>query len=225
MVLKQNSTGIALNVTRTRVTILVFNLTIISLMLSMLAQNHGLVDGWVATTKSHLTTFVALFIGFCLTIFGLFWLLRSQNWDAEGLSNPRPFTFGAITTYLALSQTITAFIHEYLHLFDSIEAGAIHDALSNAQTDTYAPMFYILMVISGGIWFLITYFAPLMAGIKGSAHVGQRWVFVVYYFALQIPVYWVCAKAWQLQLDSTDHSMNLLKLFALQFIQPLLWLE
>lgn len=225
MSIEQENSGIALNVTRTRVTILVFNLTIISLMLSMLGQNHGLVDGWLTTITTHLTTFVALFVGFCLTIFGLFWLLRSQNWDAEGLSNPRSFTFGAITTYLALSQTITAFIHEYLHLFDSIEVGAVHDALSAVQADTYNLMFYTLMVMGGGIWFLINYFAPLMAGIKGSVHVGQRWVFVGYYFALQIPAYWVYARAWQLQLDSAGHSMNLLKLFALQFIQPVLWLE
>lgn len=117
MTLEQGTgTGIALNVTRTRVTILVFNLTVISVMLSILAT-RGATSAHAIT--AHLTSFVALFVGFCLTILGVFWLLTSQNWDAQGLSRPRPFILGAITTYLALSQTVTAFMHEYLLGFES----------------------------------------------------------------------------------------------------------
>jgi hypothetical protein len=105
---KYLGTGIALNVTRTRVTVLVFNLTVISVMLSILAARGTTGDQAVT---AHLTSFVALFVGFCLTILGIFWLLTSQDWDAQGLSRPRPFTLGAMTTYLALSQTVTAFMH------------------------------------------------------------------------------------------------------------------
>ncbi len=97
--------GVALNVTRTRVTVLVFNLSIISFMLSMLKTSTGL---------EHLSTSVALFLGFCLTLLGLWLLLYSQSWDKLGLSRPWPFVLGSMTTYLALSQTVTAFMHEYL---------------------------------------------------------------------------------------------------------------
>ena len=208
--------GIALNVTRTRVTILVFNLTIISVMLSIL---HGTSGEHIFT--AHLTSFAALFVGFCLTIFGLFWLLHSQNWDAQGLSHPRPFTFGSITTYLALSQTITAFMHEYLVRLGAIIEPGTTDSLSTVVLDN--PAFLILLVMGGGIWFLTTYIAPLSVAVKGSACGEQLWIFVGYYFALQIPIYWVYARAWQLQHISTEQPMNILSLFALQFIQPLLW--
>lgn len=112
MTLEQDtSTEIALNVTRTRVTVLAFNLTIIVLMLSITAARGTTPDHDV---MAHLTNTIALFFAFCLTLLGLWWLLSSQNWNAEGLSRSWQFTLGSITTYLALSQTVTAFMHEYL---------------------------------------------------------------------------------------------------------------
>lgn len=108
---RPTSTEIALNVTRTRVTVLGFNLTIIALMLSLLKTRGATAD---LSVTAHLSSSVALFVGFCLTLLGLWLLLDSQKLDAEGLSRPWPFTLGAITTYLALSQTVTAFMHEYL---------------------------------------------------------------------------------------------------------------
>ena len=226
MALEQGTgAGIALNVTRTRVTVLVFNLTIISVMLSM-------IGGWGTTgdqaVAAHLTSFVALFAGFCLTILGIFWLLDSQDWDAQGLSRPRPFTLGAMTTYLALSQTVTAFMHEYLLGIEFAAIAARSGVAESAESlvsrgalgDT---ALLVLFVMGGAIWVLTTYIAPLMAGIKGSLHGGPRWVFAGYYFALQAPIYWVYARAWHLQYVPVDQPMNMPSLFALQFVQPLLW--
>ena len=226
MTLEQNTnTGIALNVTRTRVTVLVFNLTVICVMLSILAARGTTGDHAVA---AHLTSFVALFVGFCLTILGIFWLLSSQDLDAQGLSRPRPFTLGAITTYLALSQTVTAFMHEYLLGFESAAIAARPGVAVSARTAVPPDALgdaalLVLLVMGGGIWVLTTYVAPLTAGIKGSVLGGRRWVFVSYYFALQVPIYWVYTRAWHLQYVPADQPMNMLSLFALQFAQPLLW--
>ncbi len=121
-------TGIALNVTRTRVTVLVFNLTIISVLLSMIVGRGGTAEQQI---MAHLTSYAALFVGFCLTLMGLFWLLFSQNLDAQGQSRPWPFTLGSITTYLALSQTVTAFMHEYLVGFKSV-VGAVRPSVAES---------------------------------------------------------------------------------------------
>ena len=220
-----SNNGIALNVTRTRVTVLVFNLTVISVMMSILAADRA---GGADAFAAHLTSFVALFAGFCLTILGVFWLLRSQDWDAQGLSRPVPFTMGAITTYLALSQTITAFMHEYLVAFESVASGpggaesAPTVVLPDALGDT---ALLILIVMGGGIWVLTTYVGPLSAGIRGSLQGGRRWIFATYYLAIQVPIYWVYAKAWHLEYAPPNHPMDMLSLFALQFAQPLLWLR
>ena len=226
MALEQGAcTGIALNVTRTRVTVLVFNLTIIVFMLSIMAARSASTDH---SGMAHLTSSVALYIGFCLTILGIYVLLASQNLDAQGLSRPLPFTLGSITTYLALSQTVTAFMHEYLLGFEAgLEVVRPGDAQGfqglvglGILGDTGL---LILFVMGAAVWVLTTYVAPLRAGLKSPVPNVQRWVFAGYYLALQIPIYWVHADAWRLQYVPADQPTNMLSLFALQFVQPLLW--
>ena len=222
---QDKTTQIALNVTRTRVTVLVFNLTIIAFMFSILKAS-GASDDHIAA--AHLTSSAALFTGFCLTLLGLLWLLASQNLDAEGLSRPWPFTLGAITTYLALSQTITAFMHEYLlgvgSVAEAARPGVAESAQSLIRLDALGDTaLLILLVMGGGIWILITYVGPLLAGLRSPVGGNRRWVFAGYYFVLQVPIYWVYARAWHLHYIPADQPTSMLGIFLLQFIQPLLW--
>ena len=209
--------GIALNVTRTRVTVLVFNLSIISFMLSMLKSS---------TELSHLSTSVALFLGFCLTLLGLWLLLYSQTWDKLGLSRPWPFVLGSMTTYLALSQTVTAFMHEYLlglkAVFQTVQLSAGKQHNFDVINET---VMILLFVMGGIIWLLITYIAPLnlLVERKHPATIGRRWVLAIYYLSIQVPIYWIYARTWHLQYISEDQPLSMLQLFALQFVQPLLW--
>ncbi len=197
---------------------LVFNLSVISFMLSLLqlTSDSGL---------SHLSTSVALFMGFCLTLLGLWLFLVSQQWDEIGLSHPWPFALGSMTTFLALSQTITAFMHEYLFNFKLIlesinpQDKSITNSLIPVDTATLT-----LFIIGGIIWFLISYIAPL--GLARRCHPiidGRRWLLAIYYCCIQIPIYWVYAKVWLIQYDSVNQKYTLGELFMLQFIQPLLW--
>lgn len=222
---QDKTTQIALNVTRTRVTVLVFNLTIIAFMFSILKASSASAEHFVTT---HMTSSVALFVGFCLTLLGLLILLASQNLDAVGLSRPFPFTLGSITTYLALSQTITAFMHEYLlaveaaveasqsRVAESVQGLVRVDALGNTAL-------LILLIMAGGVWISITYVGPLTAVLRSPVRGDRRWVFAGYYFTLQVPILWVNARAWHLQYVTADQPTDMLNLFALQFLQPLLW--
>ena len=228
MALEEDKTNqIALNVTRTRVTVLVFNLTIIAFMFSILKALAAGTDNHIA---AHLTSSIALFAGFCLTLLGLLLLLASQNLDSEGLSRPFLFTLGSIVTYLALSQTITAFMHEYLLAIQSTVAasqpgdtGYVQNAVRVHDLSDLALL--ILFAMGGGVWIAITYGGPLHGILRAPLRVNRRWVLLGCYFALQIPIYWVSARAWQLQYAPAEQSVNIGGLFALQFVQPLLWLR
>lgn len=216
---------IALNVSRTRITVLVLNLTVIALMLSITSARSIPANQVVIT---HLTSSVALFMGFCLTILGLLWLLFSQNLDTMGMSRPLPFTLGSITTYIALSQTVTAFMHEYLVGVKSaidhtvtLDSEKIHTLVRLDLLDDSALL--ILFSFGGIIWLLTTYLSPLGVVLKSPVRGNYRWFFVGYYFVLQVPIYWIYATTWQLEYVPADQDMNILSLFGLQFIQPVLW--
>ena len=211
-------TLVALNVTRTRVTVLAFNLTIISVMLSIKVAGGELDHHAVL---AHLSSTSALFVGFCLTLLGLWWLLLSQNLDAEGLSQPWTFTLGAITTYLALSQTVTAFMHEYLvALQTGVEkalAGAVEGMQSLSRFEHLSHSALLILVgIGGATWILMTYVAPPVTVLRGPVSDHRRWLIAVYYVALQAPIHWVYANAWSLGMGPAGHSQSLPMLFALQ---------
>jgi hypothetical protein len=217
----------ALNVARTRVTVLVLNLTIIALMRSITAARNTSADH---DAIAHLTSSAALFVGFCLTILGVFWLLSSQTWDAQGLSRPWPFTLRAVTTHLALSRTVTAFMHEYLlGVETAVQASrpvAAEASQSLAGPDVLGDTALLILFLMGSaIWTLATYGAPLIAGLKSPVRGSRKWFLVGYYFALQVPIYWVYARVWHLQYVAGDQPTNMLSLFALQFVRPLLWLR
>ncbi len=209
--------GVALNVTRTRITVLVFNLSIISFMLSMLKSSSGV---------NHLSTSVALFLGFCLTLLGLWLLLYSQTWDKLGLSRPMPFILGSMTTYLALSQTVTAFMHEYLLGLKTVFKAVPPEHVDyNTFVMLNETVIFILFTLGGLIWVLINYVAPLMvfARRKNPITIGRKWLLAGYYFAIQVPIHWIYAITWNIQYATKDQPINILQIYLLQFMQPILW--
>ncbi len=225
-VTQSKTTGIALNVTRTRVTVLAFNLTIISVMLS-LKIGSGEFSHQDALLQ-HLPSTVALFVGFCITILGLWWLLVSQNQDEQGLSRPWPFTFGAVTTYLALSQTTSAFMHEYLagvktgiYAAEMSISGNVPGPLGHESLGHTAAL--TLLTMGAVTWLLVTYVAPLVTVVRGPLAGRRAWVFSVYYLAIQVPVFWVYAWTWHIASLAKGAETNVMTAFALQFVQPLLW--
>ncbi len=163
-------------------TVLAFNLTIIFVMLMIKVGKGDITDQEVLP---HLSGTVALFAGFCITVLGLWWLLISQNQDTQGSSKPWPFPFGSITAYLALSQTTSAFMHEYLlglktgiHCAEQATSGFVpgligHDSLGHTA-------WLVLLVMGAATWFLITYAAPLMTVLRSPLAGPRAWLFAVY---------------------------------------------
>lgn len=81
----------------------------------------------------------------------------------------------------------------------------------------------LLLVLGAAVWVLITYIAPVIAVLDSPVRGGRRWLLAGYYFALQIPIYWVYSTAWHLEYAPADQTAEVLSLFALQFVQPFLW--
>ena len=81
----------------------------------------------------------------------------------------------------------------------------------------------ILLGIGGATWVLMTYVAPLVTVLRGPVRGKGRWLIAGYYIALQAPIHWVYANAWYLASGPSGHSESLPVLFALQYMQPVLW--
>ena len=222
---RHRNTGIALNVTRTYITVLVFNLTIIALTRTVIAVRGTAGD---PAFVAHLSSWAALYVGFSLTLLGIVWFLVSQDWDPEGLSRPWPFVLGALTTYLAGAQTITAVMHEFLRgvkwAFETSRQVATESTLASSELEALGDIAgLVLYTLGAAIWIAITYAAPVVAFLKSPVRRDRRWIFVAYYLANLLPIYWVYASTYYLQAARDGEPASLVSLFFLQFVQPLLW--
>ena len=65
--------------------------------------------------------------------------------------------------------------------------------------------------------------APLVAVVRGPLAGRRAWVFLVYYLAIQVPVFSVYAWTWHIASLAKGSETNLVNAFALQFVQPVLW--
>lgn len=62
-----------------------------------------------------------------------------------------------------------------------------------------------------------------MTVLRGALAGRRAWVFAGYYLAIQLPVFWVYAWAWQIAWLAKHAETSVVTVFALQFVQPLLW--
>ena len=72
---------------------------------------------------------------------------------------------------------------------------------------------------------LINYVAPLMvfARHKNLITRGQKWLLAAYYLTIQAPIHWIYAITWNFQFAAKEQPINILQVFMLQFMQPILW--
>jgi hypothetical protein len=206
---------ISLNVARTRVSLLGFNLSVIAFLIGLLLTAF---EGQAFT--HHLPAMSSLFVGFCLSIIAAAFLLASQELDLEGLSRPWLFSIGDVCMYLALSQSIAGLTRKYL---GGIQKGieAIHATHPGATLGDFLGV--ALMLLSLLAWALTMYVGPCISISRSPLRKRERGVLWGIYASLVLMIFLIATQAHQLQDVVLDEPESVLSIFAWQFLQPLTW--
>ena len=111
-------TRVAINTMRARLTILGFNLAIITFQLSNTRRLGGgtRIEGFETTV--HFSTGVVLLTGLALSISSMVVFISSSSFDREGTCDSRMLLAGDFLMYLALSQTVSGFFSSYGRVLD-----------------------------------------------------------------------------------------------------------
>ena len=153
-------TRVAINTMRARLTILGFNLAIITFQIS---NTRGLgggtrLEGFATTV--HLSTGMVLLIGLALTIVSMVVFIASSAFDREGTCDGRMLLAGDILMYLALSQTVSGFFSSYARVLAvmSMPTVAEQGALSAIQIG--------VAIVGATAWALVTYVGPIVSPVR-----------------------------------------------------------
>ncbi len=221
-----DSMDVPINVTRARITVLGFALALClfaSSTLLSIGQAYRFSAVWV-----FLPSFVALSLGFSLTLVAMLLFVNALRLDSGGAGRIWPFSFGELLMYLALSQVLAGGI-QYLatglmFVFHNVPQ---RTGLDPEQIELLMPLAeqltFWLTLCAGMGWLATMYAAPVYFVIRNPLPWNRKWLLAVTYLVLLIVVSWISAIPYQLHARAAGKQENLAAHFAGQFAQPLLW--
>jgi hypothetical protein len=185
------STRVAINTLRARLTILGFNLVITTFQISNTRGLGGGIqfDGFQTTV--HLAAGTVLVVGVALSIAAVVVFIASSTLDETGTCDHWAILAGDLLMYLALALTITGFFSPYTRVL----AGVSMPTQGGQEA---------LMVIRTGIavtgstaWVLATYIGPMISLLRASHNPFTKLVHVGAYVGILIGVsrlWWAASK-------------------------------
>ncbi|MCK5009747.1 MAG: hypothetical protein KAS98_04625 [Deltaproteobacteria bacterium] len=214
------------NVTKTRVTVLGFNFTIVIFLSGFIVGNSG--HPIELAIWYHLNEFVALFSGLIIGFFALYLYLFSQDIDLEGASGIWSFTFAEVLMYIALAQTLSGAAQYFTvmlsNAIDNFPSLVSKETFSKLEFD-YAANFLkqLIFWISSIAWLFFVYFAPICAVCSNPLSWKRKIPIFLFYLSTLLIVFLIAAQVHYLKSLNQTQTIDIFNLFINQFFQPKLW--
>ena len=214
------------NVTRTRVTVLGFNFTIVIFLSGFIVGNSG--HPIELAIWYHLNEFVALFSGLLIGFFALYLYLFSQDLDFEGGSGIWSFTFAEVLMYVALAQTLSGAAQYFTvmlsNAIDNFPSLVSQETFPTVEFD-YAASYikFLLFWISSIAWLFFVYFAPIFAVYSNPLSWKRKIPIFLFYLSILSIVFLIAAQVHYLKALNQTQTMGIFNLFINQFFQPKQW--
>jgi hypothetical protein len=156
--------GVAINTMRARLTILGFNLAIVTFQISntrVLSGGihfEGLVEG--IETTVHLSAATVLLTGVALSIASMVTFLVSSAHNRDATCDHWPLLAGDLLMYLALAQTVTGFFSPYEHALETV-------SMSTEVDQEALSVIRIGMAVAGSAaWLFAAYMGPIVSLLR-----------------------------------------------------------
>jgi hypothetical protein len=161
-------TRVAINTVRARLTVLGFNLLMVTFQIS---NTRGLgggshLEGFETTV--HLGAGTVLLIGLALSLASVVAFIASIALDREGTCDDWPLLAGDLLMYLALAQTITGVFSPYGRLLDALSMSTV------AEQEAVSALRIGVAVAGYTTWILAAYGGPFVSLVRSShGHVAK----------------------------------------------------
>ena len=208
---------VAVNVMRTRVTVVGFNIAIVSFQLTELRSlTVGQVKLPSIHSSAHIDADIALFMGLALSLAALVVFVASSRYDPVGVCTPWLVVLGDVLMYLALAESTAAFFEPFL--------GALVAASRDFGQHQAALQTVVTAVAAAGAtaWFLAVYVGPVLALWRAPRGISTTLPLAACYLALLLLLAWVRVNAGTLQ-DSRTEGATVRPTLVGELLAPLSW--
>ncbi len=208
--------SIAVNVMRARLTILGFNLAIITFQIKELPALDGGVELPGLGQELYVSSAAALFLGLALSIMAMVSFIASGALDRVGTCDHWSLLAGDLLMYLALGQTVVGFFGA----FHSEFARVVLPDPEQAQLFTFTSG--VTHVFGGTAWALAIYLGPVVSLLRSPFARRINVALGLAYLALVLLVGRVWTMALQLERQQPDLGSPLAS-WLHGLVAPLVW--
>jgi hypothetical protein len=208
---------IAVNVMRARLTVIGFNIAIVSFQLVHLYQMSGGLRVPGVDHPVHLTADISLLMALALSLTALVAFIMSGALDEVGVCTHWSLVAGDLLMYLGLAYTVAGFFAPLGVAIDTLAAKI------SAPASEVAILHSALSVAGGTAWFLATYAGPVVSLLRSPFPRSTNIALAVAYLVVLITLSWVNSQAVSVEaagpVDETGPIMGVLR----ELVQPLRW--
>jgi hypothetical protein len=208
---------VAVNVMRARLTVIGFNIAIVSFQIVNLYEVSGGIRVPGVNHAVHVGADMALFMALALSLIALVAFIMSSAYDEVGVCTHWTLVAGDLLMYLALAQTAAGFFQPWNAALEIFAA-----KLSNHATQIAS--LHAAMVIAGGAgWFLATYAGPVVSLVRSPFHRRTNIVLGVAYLVVLLALSWVSAQAVRVEAAGSGDEPALIISVLRELVQPFRW--
>jgi hypothetical protein len=208
---------VAINVMRARLTVIGFNLAVVSFLIAQLYQASGGLQVPEMGHAVHIVADMQLFMALALSLMALLALIMSAEFDEIGVCTHWSLVAGDLLMYLALAHTVAGFFEPLATSIQTL-AGKLPDRASEI---------YIIKSASigaGGIgWFLAVYAGPLVSLVRSPFQRRTNIALGIAYLCLLLVLCWVAALTVQVEAAASADKPGWIFSILRELVQPLRW--
>jgi hypothetical protein len=208
---------VAVNVMRARLTVIGFNIAIVSFQIVNLYDISGGLRVPGMDHPVHVGASMALFMALALSLIALVTFIMSSVFDEVGFCTHWTLVAGDLLMYLALADTVAGFFWPWNEALEAL-AVKLPDHASEIAT------LHAAMVIAGGVaWFLATYAGPVVSLVRSPFHRRTNIVLGVAYLVVLLALSWVSALAVRVEAAGSGDEPALIISVLRELVQPFRW--
>lgn len=208
---------IAINIMRARLTVIGFNIAIVSFQIVELSRISGGVNVPGIDHPLHITAGIELYMALALSLIALICFIMSSGFDEAGTCTHWTLISGDLLMYLSLAYTIAGFfapLGESIRIVAAGLPGHLQQTLILQKA---------VLVAGGAAWFLAMYCGPLVSLVRSPFSWATNLILGFLYFTVVLLLAWVNAQAGMIEVAGSDSGLTATGLLLWELIQPFRW--
>ena len=207
---------IAVNVMRARITVVGFNIAIITFQIAELSRIGGGVKLPGGDGPVHVEADIALFMGLALSVIALILFIASSAFDKEGTCTHWSLLLGDLFMYLGLAHSVAGFFGPFVGALGRIAADLQGSGIP-------ATSLVVGVSLAGGAaWFLATYLGPIVSLLRSPFPRSVTLKLAGVYLVLLLTLAWLSSQAVRLE-DALAQAGVAPPPMAVELVQPFRW--